>query len=258
MFPLIAKLLTPLVSPMGLAALLWLMAGIAHFVYPRWSARLLWTGFSLLLFFSTSCTGAALLSHLEGRYPAMRAEDSPSADVIIVLGGATVPALKPRVHIEVADSYDRLLHGMRLFRAGKAPHLLLSGGNLIELTGVDQSEAQQYRTLALESGIPDSVLVLEERSRNTRENALYTAQTMRERGWKNALLVTSASHMPRAAAAFSALDVSFVAAPTDVNCVDGAFSLWGLLPSAYGLEQSSVAIKEYVGWCVYALRGWID
>ncbi len=257
MFPLIAKLLTPLVSPMGIAALLWLLAIAARFVYPRWSMRLLWTGFSLLLFFSASCTGDALLGHLETRYPAMRAEESPPADVIIVLGGATVPALKPRVHIEVADSFDRLLHGMRLLRAGKAAHLLLSGGNIVELTGVEQSEAQQYRALALEAGIPEKALVLEERSRNTRENAQYAAQTMREKGWNSALLVTSASHMPRAAAAFAAFDISFVPAPTDVHCVDRPFSLWGLLPSAYGLELSSVAIKEYIGWCVYALRGWI-
>lgn len=257
MFPLISKLLTPLVAPLGIAFMLWIAALWAHYGRPRWREPLLWAGVVVLLFFSSSCIGSFLLGHLEGEYPVLTASDSPRADVIIVLGGATTAPIPPRVHIEVGESYDRLLHGLRLFRAGKAPNLLFCGGNIEALTGTLESEAWQYLQLAQEAGMAGEQIVLEERSRNTYENALYAQQAMEKRAWKTALLVTSASHMPRAMAAFNALGIEVVAAPTDVRVVDSSFSFFSLLPTAYGLDQSSTAAKEYVGWWVYWLRGWI-
>ena len=158
----------------------------------------------------------------------------------------------------MGESYDRLLHGLRLFRADKAPNLLFCGGNIEALTGTLESEAWQYLQLALEAGVATEHIVLEERSRNTYENALYAQQVMAARAWKTALLVTSASHMPRAMAVFNALGVEVVAAPADVRVVGHSFSFFELLPTAYGLDQSSTAAKEYVGWWVYWLRGWIQ
>lgn len=257
MFPLISKLLTPLASPMGLACALWVMAAFARLFKPRWTSPLLWLGVSVLMAFSTKWVGNGLLGHLEQQYPIVSVEAVSQADVIIVLGGTTVPALAPRIQVEVTEAFDRLLHGMRLYRAGKAPHLLLSGGTIPELTGSEQSEAEQLRLLALESGVPAQVLHLEAQSRNTYENALYTARIMQAKGWHSALLVTSASHMPRAAATFRAQGVDFVAAPTDVRSADRTFTLRHLMPTAHGLEKSTTAVKEFVGWWVYALRGWI-
>ncbi len=258
MFPLISKLLTPLVAPLGIAFMLWLAALCAHCLRPRWREPLLLAGIVVVLFFSASCVGGWLIGRLESEYPISVAAKSPRADVIIVLGGATMAPLPPRAHIEVGESYDRLLHGLRLYRAGKAPHMLFSGGTIEALTGTLESEAWQYLQLAQEAGIRAEGIVLEERSRNTYENALYAQQIMAERGWKNALLVTSASHMPRAMAVFAALGVDVFAAPTDVRVVVHPFSFFELLPTAYGLEQSSTAAKEYVGWWVYWLRGWIQ
>jgi uncharacterized SAM-binding protein YcdF (DUF218 family) len=206
---------------------------------------------------SSKWVGNGLLGNLERQYPTLSIEETPTADVIVVLGGTTVPAIAPRREVEVTEAYDRLLHGMRLYRAGKASRLLLSGGVIPELTGSEQSEAQQLRLLALESGIPEGALLLEERSRNTHENALYAAEMMRSGGWNRALLVTSASHMPRSAGAFRAQNIDFVAVPTDVRSADRPFALWHLMPTAYGLDKSTAAVKEYVGWCVYALRGWV-
>jgi uncharacterized SAM-binding protein YcdF (DUF218 family) len=259
MFPLISKLLTPLVAPLGIAFMLWLAALCAQLLRPRWRQPLLLAGIAVVLFFSSYGVGGWLMGRLESEYPALTAEESPQADVIIVLGGTTVPALPPRAHIEVGAGYDRLLHGLRLYRAGKAPYLLFSGGTIEVLTGTTESEAKQYLALAQEAGITAEHIVLEERSRNTYENALYAQQTMAARGWENALLVTSASHMPRAMAVFNALGIEVVAAPTDVRIVSSSHSLsfFDVLPTAFSLELSSPAAKEYVGWWVYWLRGWI-
>ena len=257
MFPLVSKLLTPLVSPLGIACILWCVAALARFFKPRWSVPLLWASVGVLSVFSSKWVGNGLLGQLERQYSIVSVETVPQADVIVVLGGTTVPALAPRVEVEVTEAFDRLLHGMRLYRAGKAPHILLSGGTIPELSGSEQSEAEQLRLLALESGIPDAALYLEAKSRNTYENALYSARIMEAEGWKNALLVTSASHMPRAAGTFRAQGVNFVAAPTDVRSADSPFTPTHLMPTALGLVKSTAAAKEFVGWWVYVLRGWI-
>ncbi len=237
--------------------MLWVLAVLVRPFLPRWTSRLLWAGVVLIVVLSSKWVGNGLLGNLERQYPTLSIEETPTADVIVVLGGTTVPAIAPRREVEVTEAYDRLLHGMRLYRAGKAPRLLLSGGVIPELTGSEQSEAQQLRLLALESGIPEGALLLEERSRNTHENALYAGEMMRSGGWSRALLVTSASHMPRSAGAFRAQNIDFVAVPTDVRSADRPFALWHLMPTAYGLDKSTAAVKEYVGWCVYALRGWV-
>jgi len=259
MFPLISKLLTPLVAPLGIAFMLWLAALCAHVCRSRWRQPLLLAGIAVVLFFSSGSVGGWLIGRLEREYPPLTAAASPQADVIIVLGGATAPALPPRAHTEVGEGYDRLLHGLRLYRAGKAPYLLFCGGTIEALTGTTESEARQYLELAREAGLAtEDIVVLEERSRNTYENALYAQQVMVARGWENALLVTSASHMPRAMAVFNALGVEVFAASTDVRAVDGSFSFFDLLPTAYSLGWSSTAAKEYVGWWVYWLRGWVQ
>ena len=101
------------------------------------------------------------------------------------------------------------------------------------------------------------MVLLEERSRNTYENALYTHQMLKEQGLNQVLLVTSASHMRRAVAVFRTQGVEVIAAPTDLRVSRKGFTLYQLLPTVNGLEKSTIALKEYMGWWVYRLRGWI-
>ena len=122
-------------SPLGIACILWCVAALARFFKPRWSVPLLWASVGVLSVFSSKWVGNGLLGQLERQYSIVSVETVPQADVIVVLGGTTVPALAPRVEVEVTEAFDRLLHGMRLYRAGKAPHILLSGGTIPELSG---------------------------------------------------------------------------------------------------------------------------
>ena len=87
-------------------------------------------GILLLLFSSNPLISDALLRSLEDDFPVVAAESSPAAGAIVVLGGMTFAPVPPRIDVEVGEAFDRLLHGMRLLRAGKAPVLLLSGGDL--------------------------------------------------------------------------------------------------------------------------------
>ena len=91
----------------------------------------------------------------------------------------------------------RVDHGIRLFRAGAAPLLLLSGGG-------DGSvpEAEIMRRMALARGVPEAALLVEPGSRDTVENAWETARLLRPRGGRSVVLVSDWVHLPRAALLF--------------------------------------------------------
>jgi uncharacterized SAM-binding protein YcdF (DUF218 family) len=91
----------------------------------------------------------------------------------------------------------RLDHGIRLFRAGAAPLLVLSGGG----TGA-VPEAEIMRQMALARGVPEAALLVEPRSRNTVENARETARLLGLRGGRLVWLVSDRAHLPRAVLLF--------------------------------------------------------
>ena len=258
MFVYLSKLLAPLVYPMGLSFCLWVAAAALRWRSQRqWSERLGWGGAGLIILFSTPAVSNVLLGSLENDYELVAPARAPRVDAIVVLGGVTAAPIPPRVHVEVHDSFDRLLHGARLWKAGRAPWLVLSGGVISYLVGSDLPEAERLAALAAELGVPREALLLEPSSRNTRENAVHTARLLRERGLERVLLVTSASHMRRAHGAFTRAGVAAIASPTDIQVVPRPFSLARALPDVESLRASTRAIKEYVGLVVYWLRGWV-
>jgi uncharacterized SAM-binding protein YcdF (DUF218 family) len=87
--------------------------------------------------------------------------------------------------------------GIRLYREGAAPLLLLSGGGSGPIP-----EAEIMRQIALSRGVPERALLVETRSDNTVENAREAARLLRSRGVREVLLVSDRSHLPRAALLF--------------------------------------------------------
>jgi uncharacterized SAM-binding protein YcdF (DUF218 family) len=125
------------------------------------------------------------------------------ADVAVILGaalradGSPGPALLRRIDTGVA-----------LFRQGRAGHLLLSGG----VRRHDRTEASEMRRAALAAGVPEDCLTVEDRSRDTLENALFCRPILAARGWTRVLLVTDAYHLPRALYTFRRFGVAARAA----------------------------------------------
>lgn len=255
---MLGKVVGPLLAPLGLVLGLWAGAVLLHWRgrprLARWAAV---TGGMALLVFSSPLVGEALLGSLEDDYPVLTVAQCPTAGAIVVLGGMTDPPLPPRREVEAGSAIDRLLHGLRLLQAGKAPLLVFSGGNIPELSGTRTTEAGQMRELAILCGIPPPALVLEDSSRTTRENAVFTARLLRRRGIDRVLLVTSASHLRRAMGVFAAEGVRATPVPADVRVVERPYRYLQVVPTLWGLECSTWAAKEYFGYWVYRLRGWI-
>ena len=106
-------------------------------------------------------------------------------------------------------------------------------------------------------GVPGRSMLLERSSRNTYDNALYTAVVLNNKNIKRILLVTSAFHMRRAVALFEKQGFDVVPAPTDYQRLVAPRVLPGWLPSVDDLARTTIAIKEMVGFWVYRWRGWL-
>jgi uncharacterized SAM-binding protein YcdF (DUF218 family) len=111
-------------------------------------------------------------------------------DIILVLG---TPALKNGTPSPVQRA--RVLEGVRQWRLGVAPRLVLSGGAAHN----QWVEADTMAKLAESQGVPAADIFEERQAQNTIQNVYYTVQIMQAHGWKSTEVVSSWSHLPRAA-----------------------------------------------------------
>ncbi|MFZ9738114.1 MAG: YdcF family protein [Prochlorotrichaceae cyanobacterium] len=272
MFLFLSKLLPLFVYPLGLSCLCILVALIclrpkSRKTPYRFIQGCLIVAIVLLWFSSTPFSSKILLGSLERQFEDYSAiETLPNADAIVVLGGATHGIAPPRLYPELGDAGDRLIQAVRLYRLGKAPKILLSGGK-IQWTDSEVpigSEAEDMQTLLHLFGIADADLILEPDSLNTYQNAVNSQKLLNQNHLKRILLVTSAFHMPRALAIFTKLGIDAIPAPTDFRTIGSLggqhFSvqqfLLNLLPSADHLYKTSMGLKERIGIWVYRWRGW--
>ena len=212
-------------------------------------------GLAVLYAFSTEAVSSALMRATEeGAVTTFRPD--VTYDAVIVLGGGLDPAAtEVSGRPEYNAAAERLLRGYELLREGRAHKVLISGGSLDPRPeAVVEADVLSRQLQAW--GIPAERIVLEGKSRNTRENAVESERLVREHGWKTLLLVTSAAHMPRAAGCFAAVGLRPDMLPVDVRTSATPLRRMSWLPRAGNLGQSTDALRELVGRIVYERRGW--
>lgn len=239
------KWLVALVSPLGTSLLLGLFACLLALFKKRRGA-LIW-GFIAwvwLLVWSLPLTSDALYRWVTRDYQPVEMSNVPQADMIILLGGGISPADRLNPSADLNQAADRMMTAAQLYHAGKASKILLSGGTDSHYLN---SEAQAMANMLMLLGIPKSVLILEESSRNTRENATFSSSNLQAESVKRALLVTSALHMRRALNDFSRAGIELTAVPTDFEA--RARATWRqFIPSTQALDVSARAFKEWLAW----------
>lgn len=208
-------------------------------VFRRRHAMAAWAGGIALAWVwlaSTPALALALRDTLAMTGPAQ----PPHVDAIVVLGGETRPL------VDWSSEKTRAGKGLALWRAGYAPLLLVSGS--------DQARAMAEAYAA--AGVPARDIRVEARSRNTHENARDSAAILAAGGASEVLLVTSATHMRRASAAFRKMGITVWPEPTDDThaALDGAP---GWLPRRDALTLTARCLYERIALWAYHLRGWI-
>jgi len=196
---------------------------------------------------ATPAVSDLLRGRLETMHPPKPIADVPAADVIVVLGGGIDPPTSRTPYPNLGAAADRYWHAFRLWRAGKAPEILISGGAL-PWRDAGSSEAEAAVAFLTDLGVPANRIVLEPASLDTRGNAQLSANLLRARGAERVLLVTSALHMRRALMHFDAVGVEVFTAPTDHEVRDDPPGLLRLLPDTSALDGSRRALKEMLGY----------
>lgn len=253
---LVDKLLSLLAFPLGSALMLLVLGLLCRLLRrPRMGTTLTTLAVLWLWACSTPLVAGALTRSLEADWPSTPVAALPAADLVVVLGGGMAPPRSASGHADLGAAADRYWHAARIQRAGRAPRILVSGGNVWE--GRRPSEAEAAAGFLRELGVPADAILEERESRNTRENARFTARLLAAEGWTRVLLVTSASHMGRARATFERAGVAVVPAATDHALGSDAPALFGALPDAEALAGTTRALREYLGRLVYRLRGWL-
>ena len=254
----LSKLLPLFIYPLGFSILLAILA-VFFFSLKRRRPGMAMALLSVIILWVSSAPAFSdyLLANLERNYLPIAVNKSPAADAIVVLGGGVSAADYPRIDVDLGDASDRVLHAARLYRAGKAPVVIAVGGSIPWLDA-SIPESLAITALLQEWGVSKKAIILESESLNTYQNAVNTKRLIDKHGIKSVLLVTSAMHMPRALATFYTAGIDAIPSPTDYEVVDKAeITILDFLPDADALSETTRAVKEYLGFVVYRLRGWI-
>lgn len=203
-----------------------------------------WTGL-----WSIPLASDTLRNLLERQNPPRDEAALPRVDAIVVLGGGVGYSWLAREHVDPEDlGSSRIAAGARAWLAGKAPIVILSGGGV-----GDDTEARMMATAIMHLGVPRTALLLEERSRSTRDNARNTAALAKARRIGSVLLVTSSLHMPRAAFEFQNTRLEVIPVPVPERAQRTHWTQrW--LPSRSALRRSSRALKEIAALLVVRAR----
>jgi uncharacterized SAM-binding protein YcdF (DUF218 family) len=204
-----------------------------------------------LLALSTKPIANLLTYSLECRYTPPASEVLGNLDIVVVLGGGAHSACGLRQEAEPSGpSYSRICNGVRAFQQSSASLLAICGGP------PEDVEAEVMKTLAVSMGVHADRILTETQSANTMQNAACLARLLPEGKTERIGLVTSATHMLRAERTFKKQFPKDTIIPIPADYTYDPF-VWApntFIPSAAALEESTVALHEWIGIVWYSLR----
>ena len=255
MFWLLSKLFWLVAQPVSLICLLVLAGLILTFLRRKGLGRtLIGVGLVGLFLIGFTNIGALMLQPLEGRYARPATFPQDAAGLIVLGGGTDNDVSAARSAYELADNGDRYVEAVRLALAHPTLPVLVSGG-VGPIEGAGESDAASTARLFDAFDVTGPRIRYESTSRNTSENAINSAATLRPEKGHRFILVTSAFHMPRAVALFEAAGFSIVPWPVDFHTTgDESFSI-APVDASGGINLATIATREWIGLLAYWLTG---
>lgn len=199
--------------------------------------------------FSTLPVADAMLNGLESDF---RIPENPRGDVIILLGGGVydnAPDLSGR-GVPSEDMLGRIVTAVRLQKRLNIP-VIISGGAVFNGKKAESPIVKRFLT---DLGVPDKKVIIDDKSRDTIENARYTGEICEKLGYKKPILVTSAYHMRRSVMSFKKVNMDVLPFPAN-------FKTWKIkkygwedyLPKAHAFKNVSTALHEHIGFIFYKI-----
>ena len=247
------KTIAPFILPPGVFVLAILLVSLAMVYRKRWKLGLANLIVGLMLWaLSTVPLANFLIQGLESEYsiPA-----NPSGDVIILLGGGMiegVPDLTGR-SAPSPSTMGRIITAVRLYRRLGLP-IIVTGGRAYD--DADSAVATIAKRFLIDLGVPEKMIMVEDRARDTAQNARLTAAICGQQGFSKPILLTAAYHLKRSQMAFDAAGMRVTPFPAYfMGSRNVPFTWRHLLPRAGTLHSSADALHEYIGIFYYRMVG---
>ena len=238
------KLITPFLLPPGLFIVVLMLIGA--WSLRRRNAAAVWAAaFTAALIWILSISPAADLL-IQGLEADLTVPSDIQGDVILMLGGS--------VHDRSPDytgrgapgegTMERMVTALRLHRRLGIP-IVVSGGKVYATGG---AIAEITKRFLVDLGVKPQAVILEDRSRDTYENALFCRNICRRYGFTRPILVTSGYHMKRALLCFKKVGLNVTPMPCGLITWPGKFYGWqNWLPSSASLRTVALAGHEWIG-----------
>lgn len=176
----------------------------------------------------------------------------PKSSCVIVLGGFGSPDQYGRGYFN--STCDRFIQTLKCYKAGKADKIIIAGGNG-KKQKEDFREALWVKQQFVSVGVPDTAVIIEDQSMNTADNALNTKWITEKLGYQQPfILVTSATHMPRAQLIFKKAGVETVPLPSNYIAGRDVITWSSIIPEPDILNLWDVLIKEVVAYYIYKIK----
>jgi uncharacterized SAM-binding protein YcdF (DUF218 family) len=255
MFFILSKILYFIFTPLN-----WIIAFLLIGLFAKKVGRkkkFITTGILLLLFFSNPF----ILNF------SMRAWEIPSRRIDsikepysagVMLGGAMRYYNSTMNRVVYGTAVDRFIQCIYLYREGKIKKIFVSGGSGL-LLEQRYKEAELLKKVLLEMNIPEQDIVIENKSKNTRENALFSAEILKKDfANEKILVITSGYHMRRSLACFKKVGINAEPFSVDEHSGKGQFTIDKIIiPDADILEGWDILFHEWIGYVSYWMAGYI-
>lgn len=244
------KLTAPFAMPPGIFISILTIVGIWCLYRKRWKAAAWALGLGLLIWLTALQPVAHLLARgLEKQYGIPKAVQG---DVIILLGGGINEGVTDMTGIGTPSEgmLARIVTAVRLQKRLELP-VILSGGKVYSSSS---DMAPILRRFLIDLGVDSRQIIIENRSRDTYENAGYTESICRRHGFLKPILITSALHMPRSVMMFEKTELQVIPFPAGFRTRPNPSYAWQhFRPSSGSMNLFAAAMHEYLGILYYKL-----
>ncbi|HVW57789.1 MAG TPA: YdcF family protein [Rhizobiaceae bacterium] len=255
MFFVISKIGGFFLQPLNFVAFLFAIGIIALFLHRKRTALVFSSiAFVVLALAIWSDIGALLMQPLEERFqrPANLPQDIKG---VILLGGAFEGGINRVRHgYELNAAGDRVIETLKLARLYPQAKILVTGGNG-SLVRNEMPDADVAPKLFAAMGILADRLILEDKSRNTYQNAVFSKALADPKPGDNWVLVTSAFHMPRSVGIFRAAGFPVIPWPCDYRTLGNEKFGFSHDDPQGAVGTLSLAVHEWVGLLGYWMTG---
>lgn len=255
MFYFLSKAIDFLIMPLSIVFFILIYA----FVVKNGRRRKWAVGLVIMLLLITSNTVVVTQLVRAWEHPLVNMDELPETyDVGVLLSGGLITTRSlTQDHPALGDHGDRVLQTFLLYKAGKIRKILITGISGEGLMARKLGETRLAASLLVRWGVPAQDILFEERARNTRENALYSARILNDRFPSGKyLLITSAFHMRRSAGCFRKAGIQTTPFPADFHGGYNQFLVQNLVPDPDAFASFCRLWHEIVGFIAYKAAGY--